>query len=107
MKQSSRTNSLLCIWMAIYVFRPIKGIVISIGVSVLAAAWTNALEMVVKKILCQSDAAEFLVAFAGIQESVHQFSKDYKLRKGPVSVSLSSSSEIVGVDSSHSISKFL
>ncbi|KVI06041.1 DOG1 domain-containing protein, partial [Cynara cardunculus var. scolymus] len=64
---------------------------------------TNALEMVVKKILCQSDAAEFLVAFAGIQETVHQFSKDYKLRKGPVSVSLSSSSEIVGVDSNHPI----
>ncbi|KAD2806158.1 hypothetical protein E3N88_39535 [Mikania micrantha] len=54
---------------------------------------------VVKKILCQSDAAEFLVAFSGIQETVHQFSRDYKLRKGPVCVPLTSGSENVGADS--------
>ncbi|CAH1422974.1 unnamed protein product [Lactuca virosa] len=68
---------------------------------------TNALETVVKKILCQSDAAEFLVAFDGIQETVHQFSKDYKMRKGPVTVPLISGSEIVGVDSGYSLCKFL
>ncbi|KAI3766251.1 hypothetical protein L2E82_16304 [Cichorium intybus] len=68
---------------------------------------TNALETVVKKILCQSDAAEFLVAFDGIQETVHQFSRDYKMRKGPVSVPLISGSEIVGVDSGYSLGKFL
>ncbi|KAI3761511.1 hypothetical protein L1987_51929 [Smallanthus sonchifolius] len=60
---------------------------------------TNALETVVKKILCQSDAAEFLVAFGGIQETVHQFSRDYKLRKGPVCVPLTCGSENVGADS--------
>lgn len=51
----------------------------------------------VKKVLCQSDAAEFLVAFGGIQETVHQFSRDYKMRKGPVCIALSSDSEVVGV----------
>ncbi|XP_076908618.1 uncharacterized protein LOC143565558 [Bidens hawaiensis] len=58
----------------------------------------NALETVVKKILCQSDAAEFLVAFGGIQETVHQFSRDYKMRKGPVCVPLTCGSENVGAD---------
>nr|XP_043616388.1 uncharacterized protein LOC122588344 [Erigeron canadensis] len=66
----------------------------------------SALETVIKKILCQSDAAGFLLAFCEIQETVHQFSRDYKLRKGPVCVSLSPGSEMVGVDSSNSISSF-
>ncbi|PWA97699.1 DOG1 domain-containing protein [Artemisia annua] len=65
----------------------------------------NALETVVKKVLCQSDAAEFLVAFGGIQETVHQFSRDYKMRKGPVCVQMGSGSELVDVDSSYSIGK--
>ncbi|CAK9157437.1 unnamed protein product [Ilex paraguariensis] len=46
----------------------------------------KALELVVKKVLSQTDAAEFLVAFAGIQDLIHQFSTHHKLQKGPVSM---------------------
>ncbi|KAL6996624.1 hypothetical protein U1Q18_006755 [Sarracenia purpurea var. burkii] len=46
----------------------------------------KALELAVKKVLSQADAAEFLVAFVGIQESIHRVSVQQKLRKGPVSV---------------------
>ncbi|KAK9282089.1 hypothetical protein L1049_005001 [Liquidambar formosana] len=46
----------------------------------------KALEMVVKKVLSQTDAAKFLVAFAGIQDSIHQFAARQRFRKGPVSV---------------------
>lgn len=63
------------------------------------------METVVKKVLCHSDAAEFLVAFGGIQETVHQFSRDYKMRKGPVCVQMGSGSELVDVDSSYSMGK--
>lgn len=41
-----------------------------------------------KKVLCQTDAAEFLVAFVGIQDLIHQIAAQQKLRKGPVSVPL-------------------
>ncbi|CAK7356941.1 unnamed protein product [Dovyalis caffra] len=44
----------------------------------------KALELAVKKVLRQSDAAEFLVAFAGIQEVIHQLAAKQKLPKGPV-----------------------
>ncbi|KAL2493481.1 hypothetical protein Adt_29109 [Abeliophyllum distichum] len=43
---------------------------------------SKALELVVKKVLSNTDAAEFLVAFARFQDSIHQFSMQYKLRKG-------------------------
>ncbi|KAK2994475.1 hypothetical protein RJ640_021280 [Escallonia rubra] len=46
----------------------------------------KALQLVVKKVLNQTDAAEFLVAFARIQDLIHQFATQHKLRKGPVSV---------------------
>ncbi|KAL2458773.1 hypothetical protein Fot_55562 [Forsythia ovata] len=46
----------------------------------------KALELVVKKVLSNTDAAEFLVAFARFQDSIHQFAMQYKLRKGTVSV---------------------
>ncbi|XP_059624556.1 uncharacterized protein LOC132267410 [Cornus florida] len=46
----------------------------------------KAWEMVVKKVLSRTDAAEFLVAFAGIQDSIHQAATQAKLRKGPVSL---------------------
>lgn len=51
----------------------------------------KALEVVVNKVLSQTDAAEFLVAFAGIQESIHQFAAHQRLRKGQVSVDNSQS----------------
>ncbi|KAK9690243.1 hypothetical protein RND81_09G115100 [Saponaria officinalis] len=46
------------------------------------------LELIVKKVLSQVDAAEFLVVFAGIQDSIHQFAAQQSLHKGPVKVSL-------------------
>ncbi|KAG8379814.1 hypothetical protein BUALT_Bualt07G0128600 [Buddleja alternifolia] len=46
----------------------------------------KALELAVKKVLSQNDAAEFLVAFVGIQEAIHQFAMKYKTRKGPVCI---------------------
>lgn len=46
----------------------------------------KALEMVVNNVLSQTDAAEFLVAFAGIQKSIHQFAAHQRLRKGQLSV---------------------
>jgi len=49
---------------------------------------SKALELVVKKVLSQVDAAEFLVAFAGIQDAIHQFAARQKFRKSPVSVSV-------------------
>jgi hypothetical protein len=47
----------------------------------------KALELVVKKVLSQTDAAEFLVAFEGIQDVIHQFAANQRLRKGPLTVS--------------------
>lgn len=41
----------------------------------------KALELVVKKVLCQTDAAEFLVAFSAIQDSIHQFATYSRLPK--------------------------
>nr|DAD27220.1 TPA_asm: hypothetical protein HUJ06_028688 [Nelumbo nucifera] len=48
----------------------------------------KALELVVKKLLNQTDAAQFLVAFAGIQDSVHRFATQQRLRRGPVSLTI-------------------
>lgn len=48
----------------------------------------KALELVLKKVLSQVDAAEFLVAFAGIQDALHQFAARKKFQKSPVSVSV-------------------
>ncbi|TYI26725.1 hypothetical protein ES332_A05G131600v1 [Gossypium tomentosum] len=50
----------------------------------------KALELVVKKLLNQTEAAEFLVAFSGIQDAIHQFAEEKRLRKGPVTVSVKS-----------------
>ncbi|KAJ4845512.1 hypothetical protein Tsubulata_013034 [Turnera subulata] len=44
----------------------------------------KALELVVKKVLSPMEAAEFLVAFAEIQEAIHQFAAKQKLPKGPL-----------------------
>ncbi|XP_073024665.1 uncharacterized protein [Primulina eburnea] len=44
----------------------------------------KAVELVVTKVLCQTDAAEFLVAFAGIQDVIHEIAM--KASKGPVSI---------------------
>lgn len=46
----------------------------------------KALELAVKKVLSQSDAAEFLVAFVGIQDVIHEVSMKYKTRKVPVCI---------------------
>ncbi|XP_021639673.1 uncharacterized protein LOC110634832 isoform X2 [Hevea brasiliensis] len=43
----------------------------------------KALELLVKKVLSQTDAAEFLVAFVGIQDLIHQFATRQKLPKCP------------------------
>lgn len=43
----------------------------------------KALELAVKKVSRQSDAAEFLVAFAGIQDVIHQLAAKQKLPRGP------------------------
>ncbi|KAG7998068.1 hypothetical protein I3843_01G240600 [Carya illinoinensis] len=48
----------------------------------------KALELVVKKVLSKTDAAEFLVAFEGIQDAIHQLAANQRLRKGPVAVSV-------------------
>lgn len=48
----------------------------------------KALELVVKKVLSQNDAAEFLVAFEGIQDVIHQFASTQRLRKGPATLSV-------------------
>lgn len=48
----------------------------------------KALEVAVKKVLSQTDGAEFLVAFVGIQDVIHEFSIKYKARKGPVSINV-------------------
>ncbi|KAL2928455.1 hypothetical protein RDABS01_023209 [Bienertia sinuspersici] len=48
------------------------------------------LELIVKKVLNKADAGEFLVAFTGIQDIVHQFAARQKLQKGPVNVSVKS-----------------
>ncbi|XP_073290691.1 uncharacterized protein [Primulina huaijiensis] len=44
----------------------------------------KAVELVVKKVLCQTDAAEFLVAFNGIQDVIHEVA--LKASKGPASI---------------------
>ncbi|XP_055827314.1 uncharacterized protein LOC129895608 isoform X2 [Solanum dulcamara] len=46
----------------------------------------KAMETAVKKVLNRTDAAEFLVAFAGIQDLVHQWATQHKLQQGPVSI---------------------
>ncbi|KAL7099689.1 hypothetical protein ACP275_09G100600 [Erythranthe tilingii] len=46
----------------------------------------KALELALKKVLSQTDAAEFLVAFVGIQDLIHDCSVKYKTRKGPVCI---------------------
>lgn len=48
----------------------------------------KALELVVKKVLSQNVAAEFLVAFEGIQDVIHQFASTQRLRKGPTTLSV-------------------
>ncbi|KAL8138724.1 hypothetical protein V2J09_004725 [Rumex salicifolius] len=44
------------------------------------------LELIVKKVLNQTDAAEFLVMFAAIQDTIHQFCAHHKSQKVPVSL---------------------
>ncbi|XP_021636301.2 uncharacterized protein LOC110632394 isoform X1 [Hevea brasiliensis] len=44
----------------------------------------KALELVAMKVLSQTDAAEFLVAFMGIQDLIHQFATTQKLPTHPV-----------------------
>ncbi|WOH09868.1 hypothetical protein DCAR_0729328 [Daucus carota subsp. sativus] len=46
------------------------------------------LELIVKNVLSQTDAAEFLVAFAGIQDSIHQIARDQRMQKGSVYLSM-------------------
>lgn len=46
------------------------------------------LELIVKNVLSQTDAAEFLVAFVGIQDSVHQIARDQRMLKGSVCLSV-------------------
>ncbi|KAL8042983.1 hypothetical protein ABFS82_09G091100 [Erythranthe guttata] len=46
----------------------------------------KALELALKKVLSQTDAAKFLVAFVGIQDLIHDCSVKYKTRKGPVCI---------------------
>ncbi|KAL9250056.1 hypothetical protein AKJ16_DCAP05524 [Drosera capensis] len=46
----------------------------------------RALEFIVKKVLDQADAAEFLVAFTGIQDRIHEFAVQRRFQKGPVSL---------------------
>ncbi|XVF24771.1 hypothetical protein REPUB_Repub13aG0156200 [Reevesia pubescens] len=50
----------------------------------------KALELVAKKVLNQTDAAEFLVAFSGIQDAIRQFAEHKRHQKGPVTVSVKS-----------------
>ncbi|KVI04536.1 hypothetical protein Ccrd_017148 [Cynara cardunculus var. scolymus] len=64
------------------------------NLSLVNGQWINALDTVVKKILCQSDAAEFLVAFAGIQETVHQVEQqDYTAHKSKLEADLARRAE--------------
>ncbi|KAF9615202.1 hypothetical protein IFM89_022464 [Coptis chinensis] len=46
------------------------------------------LELVVKKLLSKAQASEFLVAFAGIQDMVHEYAACQKRQKGPVIVTI-------------------
>ncbi|KAK6912231.1 Transcription factor TGA like domain [Dillenia turbinata] len=46
----------------------------------------KALKLVVKKVLARTDAAEFLIAFMGIQELIHEITTQNRFTKGPVSV---------------------
>ncbi|KAI5337405.1 hypothetical protein L3X38_016676 [Prunus dulcis] len=46
----------------------------------------KALELVLKKVLSETDAAEFLVAFEGIQDAIHQFATNQRFQKGPVTL---------------------
>ncbi|PIA42373.1 hypothetical protein AQUCO_02000078v1 [Aquilegia coerulea] len=46
------------------------------------------LELVVKKLLSRAQAAEFLVAFAGIQDMVHEYAACQMRQKGPISVTI-------------------
>ncbi|XP_031484216.1 uncharacterized protein LOC116253519 [Nymphaea colorata] len=46
------------------------------------------LELIVKRVLDRTDAAEFLVAFAGIQDMVHHFASCHKRINGPVCISM-------------------
>lgn len=48
----------------------------------------KALELLVKKVLSQTDVAEFFVAFEGIQDAIHQYAENQRLRKGPVTLSV-------------------
>ncbi|CAF2083293.1 BnaA06g10000D [Brassica napus] len=49
------------------------------------------LELVMKKLLNQTDTAEFVVAFAGIQDAIHQFGEQKKLKKQYPTVSFKGS----------------
>ncbi|KAJ8755483.1 hypothetical protein K2173_019281 [Erythroxylum novogranatense] len=55
----------------------------------------KALELAVKKVLNKMDAAEFLVAFMGIQDLIHQFAVKQKLPKGPVIVPVNAQNQSV------------
>lgn len=46
------------------------------------------LELIVKNVLSQTDAAEFVVAFVEIQDSIHQIARDQRMLKGSVYLSL-------------------
>ncbi|GKV35887.1 hypothetical protein SLEP1_g44091 [Rubroshorea leprosula] len=54
----------------------------------------KALELVVKKILNQTDVPEFLVAFAGVQDAIHQFAEQQRLQKGVATLPLKPSGSI-------------
>ncbi|KAK6148985.1 hypothetical protein DH2020_016510 [Rehmannia glutinosa] len=54
--------------------------------SLLKTEITELAKIAMKKVLSQTDAAEFLVAFVGIQDAIHDFSMKYKARKGPVCI---------------------
>ncbi|XP_043701729.1 uncharacterized protein LOC122652121 [Telopea speciosissima] len=49
------------------------------------------LDVVVTKLLSQTDAAQFLMALAGIQDTVHQFAAHQRLQKGAVSMIIKAS----------------
>lgn len=49
------------------------------------------LELVMKKLLNQTDTAEFVVVFAGIQDAIHQFGEQKKLKKQYPTVSFKGS----------------
>ncbi|CAN6459672.1 unnamed protein product [Victoria cruziana] len=48
----------------------------------------RALDLIAKRVLDRTDAAEFLVAFAGIQEMVHRFASSHKRVNGPARISM-------------------